>query len=120
MTTKTQEVHYCDYCNKHLFRKKAMQKHENICKFNPVNKPKCYGCIHFNIAEYENENNAKIRDVWECKSKNNIQLISIIAEKKGKFREQENTITMPHINAECEHYIQKPKYDCDHEVFPNF
>lgn len=120
MITKTQEVHYCDYCNKHLFRKKAMQKHENICKFNPINKPKCYWCKHFTVTDHALDWQHPSINVFECTAKGCIRLVSIIAEKQGRFKDEEDKMTMPHIDAECEHYIQKPKYDCDHEVFPNF
>lgn len=83
MTTKTQEVHYCDYCNKHLFRKKAMQKHEDRCYANPINQPKCYECQHFNVEMRDDNNGDLIRGTWVCKKKN-IELISIVALKKGK------------------------------------
>jgi hypothetical protein len=44
MKTETKPVYYCDYCNKHLFLKHAMIKHENLCGQNPKNWDACIDC----------------------------------------------------------------------------
>ena len=44
MKTEIKEVHTCDYCNKKLFRKWAMEKHEKLCVNNPNNFKVCFGC----------------------------------------------------------------------------
>lgn len=45
-TVANTTVYHCDYCRKKLLRKHAMVRHELNCYSNPINKPKCSGCIH--------------------------------------------------------------------------
>ncbi len=51
MTTKTMEVHKCDFCKKNYLSKSACGKHENICGRNPINKHLCFGCKHLILEE---------------------------------------------------------------------
>ena len=37
-------VHYCDHCNKKLFREHAMKSHELKCSKNPLNIRACFDC----------------------------------------------------------------------------
>lgn len=46
MECKTVKVYNCDYCNKKLFVKHAMVKHEMICNKNPENIKACHFCEH--------------------------------------------------------------------------
>lgn len=46
-------VFICDHCNKKLFVKSAMIKHENFCFKNPNNVSACSGCIHLEEVEKE-------------------------------------------------------------------
>ena len=39
-------VYQCEYCNKKLFRKHSMVRHEEFCSYNPKNKCACSGCDH--------------------------------------------------------------------------
>ncbi|MDP9954710.1 hypothetical protein J2X97_000347 [Epilithonimonas hungarica] len=38
-------VYQCEYCQKKLFLKHAMIKHEDLCFKNPKNNKPCYSCI---------------------------------------------------------------------------
>jgi len=45
MKTKTNvTVYQCEFCNKKLFRKSAMELHENKCTHRPLNIRACFNC----------------------------------------------------------------------------
>ena len=46
MKTNIREIYTCDYCNKHLFLRHAMENHEIKCVNNPLNFSACVGCIN--------------------------------------------------------------------------
>lgn len=39
-------VFICDFCDKKLFVKHAMESHEDLCYKNPKNINACMGCVH--------------------------------------------------------------------------
>lgn len=45
MKTKVKTVHQCDHCNRNMFVKSAMEKHEKWCPKNPANFTACSGCL---------------------------------------------------------------------------
>jgi len=53
-TLENKTVYKCDYCNKKLFVKHAMEKHEKYCGSNPDNDRVCSFCDHMerNTIEY--------------------------------------------------------------------
>lgn len=53
MKTKTKEVFYCEYCNKHGLSKSKMEYHEKVCWKNPLNYRPCFHCINLNKKETE-------------------------------------------------------------------
>ena len=46
MQEELKKVYKCDHCQKKMFRKKSMEKHEEFCSKNPKNIPDCFGCVH--------------------------------------------------------------------------
>ena len=44
MKESIKKVYQCDFCDKRLFRKDAMERHEVVCSHNPVNYDMCHGC----------------------------------------------------------------------------
>jgi hypothetical protein len=53
MKESIKTVFQCDFCDKRLFRKDAMERHELICSRNPVNNDACHGCTF--CEEYKKE-----------------------------------------------------------------
>lgn len=55
MKIQQETVFRCDFCNKHMFGKGAMSRHEKYCKNNPNNAHKCFEfCKHLEkTTEYE-------------------------------------------------------------------
>ncbi len=50
MRTKTVKRHYCDFCNKGMFRAKDMVRHELGCTKNPART--CYLCQNSTALKY--------------------------------------------------------------------
>lgn len=46
-------VYQCEFCDKKLFIKAAMIKHEKWCNSNPDNFRACVGCIHLEEIKIE-------------------------------------------------------------------
>lgn len=46
-------IYVCEFCEKKLFIKSAMDKHERYCSKNPENFKACSGCIHLKEEKYE-------------------------------------------------------------------
>lgn len=53
MKESIKTVFQCDFCDKRLFRKNAMENHESKCKSNPLNKDACHGCSFCQEIEVE-------------------------------------------------------------------
>lgn len=53
MKTENKEVHSCDYCNKKLFIKGAMKRHEENCIRNPKNQTQCHDCDFCKVVKKE-------------------------------------------------------------------
>lgn len=92
MRTTTKTVYLCDFCQKKLFIKQAMERHENICPHNPINEHPCYLCKHFEIEEgYNKEHRIEGGEYlgeygaytkWKC-SKKGIYLHTRRAKQRG-------------------------------------
>ena len=68
-------VYKCDFCDKKLFRKYAMLKHEDLCNSNPKNFKACMDCkylekiqidAHWVVGNPEYVENSKQVDVFRC------------------------------------------------------
>jgi len=46
MKTKQVTRYICEHCDKKMYLKWAMERHESICPKNPVNARKCMKCEH--------------------------------------------------------------------------
>lgn len=53
MKTEIKEVHNCDFCNKKLFVKGMMKRHEDNCTRNPKNWAKCHDCDFCKVVKKE-------------------------------------------------------------------
>lgn len=50
--TENVNVYKCDYCNRKMFVKPAMGKHESRCMSNPINKRPCLeGCLNLEVVK---------------------------------------------------------------------
>lgn len=93
----------CDHCRKIYERKSACEKHESLCKKNPVNIPLCFNCIYSRVQM----TNAYVRDtdrdtelkLFYCEAKQKIMYPStLIRKKKPKVwhnGEQVEMVDMP-------------------------
>jgi hypothetical protein len=61
MRTQQETIYRCEHCNRPMFGKGAMSRHEKYCKENPNNKHECFDfCKHLNkevhssVDNYEN------------------------------------------------------------------
>lgn len=54
MITKTQEIYRCEHCKKYYLSKYFAERHELMCKMNPVNFRPCFEC-KFLINKYQTE-----------------------------------------------------------------
>ena len=51
MKTNKEIIYRCDHCNKPMFGKGAMVRHEKFCKENPNNQHKCFEfCKHLEMT----------------------------------------------------------------------
>lgn len=112
MKVKDVTIFICDHCNKKLFRKHAMIKHEQLCIKNPDNTKACFGCVHLDIEEvervthrsYDGDEHFQKSGCFKCVKLKKL-MYSFKAEQRGlpelypdDFDGQEK---MPH---ECRHF----------------
>lgn len=79
MKTKQKDVHYCDFCNKKTFQKKAMERHEEECYANPANKRDCFTCVFLGKKE---TNYIKVVPRWSHNA-GNIEMYGSAEEQKA-------------------------------------
>ena len=46
MKVELKKIFRCDSCNKKMFMKHAMERHEQHCQSNSANVPACFSCRH--------------------------------------------------------------------------
>lgn len=107
MKSQTLEVHTCDFCNKKLFVKGAMTRHEDNCTSNPKNLAACHKCEFNKLVMKPILNDAnRWLDVnsYYC-SKLNQEMHPHKAVRKGLLRKYPetfaNSVLMP---TKCEHF----------------
>ena len=68
MKIQQETVYICEHCNRKMFGKGAMSRHEKYCKENPNNKHRCFEfCKHLKMEVFVNsddyENYEKLTDM---------------------------------------------------------
>lgn len=120
MKIQEKTVFSCDFCNRKMFVKGAMTRHENICTKNPKNWSACIDCKFCEEKEEEfyyysgnpMEDNETVRKSksFRCTHLNQA-MYPFAAEKKKlptRFPETfEGQIRMPN---KCEHYKSDIEY----------
>lgn len=110
MKESIKTVFQCDFCDKRLFIKIAMVKHEAACSRNPINRDACGGCAYCKEVEVKYEidtwdgGDVRTAKGFHC-NKLNIDLYPHKVIAKGilaKYPETfEDKQVMPN---ECEHW----------------
>jgi hypothetical protein len=106
MKTEQRTVFICEYCQKKMFGKGAMVRHEKYCKKNPNNQHKCFQwCKHLEMEKIRevDEMGMYNRTWFTCKAKQNQAMYSYKFEKNtSKPKDELNGLErMP---LECEHF----------------
>ena len=51
MKTTTEKVYHCEHCKKHMLSAASMSRHEKYCRYNPLNKHKCFDLCRFLVSK---------------------------------------------------------------------
>ena len=84
MKIQQETVFRCEFCNKPMFGKGAMVRHEKYCKMNPQNAHKCFEFCKYlqKTTEYEyDEYGNQIGGTEMLCTKRNVQMYSFKYEK---------------------------------------
>jgi hypothetical protein len=87
MKKTSETIFRCDFCNKPMFGKGAMSRHEKFCKSNPHNAHKCFEfCKHLKMTqEYEHDDYGNKTGGTEMLCiKRNVQMYSFKFEKNTR------------------------------------
>ena len=110
MKESIKTVFQCDFCDKRMFRKNAMENHELVCSRNPKNVDACLGCGFCQEIEKEiyvddySEDGYHVRAVrsFKCTKLDQLMYPNKAQKAYNKYPESfENEIMMPN---ECEHF----------------
>ena len=89
MKTTNATVYHCDYCGHKLFRRHAMERHEQWCSKNPAVTPACFsgsGCVHLIKKEVTFPSsfgaNERRSYCFHCKALDK-DMYTIAAERRG-------------------------------------
>lgn len=114
MKSKTVELHTCDFCNKKLFVKGAMARHEDNCTTNPKNWAACHECEFKKLVKKPVINCFDRRidvDSYYC-SKLKQEMHPHKAVRKGLLKKYPetfvNSVLMP---THCEHFKREEYSD---------
>jgi hypothetical protein len=113
-------VFTCDHCEKKLFRKHAMVKHESFCQSNPDNYDACLNCkfiqlgekvIHIESQDYYMTDYIKTVRTFHC-SKLDQPMYPFKAHKRGlPERFPEDFFGQIRMPSTCEHFdFTMPSY----------
>ena len=109
-------IYKCEHCNKKMFRKHAMVKHEKYCGCNPVNDRVCSTCdfmdrksIEYNYDGYDGEGMATAKGFYCSKLKK--YMYPPFIENKRCFTEYPEQFEdqLP-FKKECEFYTGNRTY----------
>lgn len=113
MKTKVRTVHQCDHCNRKMFVKSAMEKHEKWCSKNPANFTACSGCVflkettieytafyHNPYGETEVEKTAKS---FKCEKLDKVLYPRIVQRKRLNTKYPETFEGQEPMPVNCEH-----------------
>lgn len=88
MKQSEKTIYSCDFCNKKMFVKGAMLRHEEWCYKNPKNTPKCESCkfleeieVEYYFDTYHGESSRVVKG-FKC-AKRDIELYPLKAERLG-------------------------------------
>lgn len=131
MKKATRTVYECEHCGKLSYNAGAIHNHEERCKKNPANIPKCWECVAFDVGhfeplevhytkEYEEEHPLfgnktgniitenrimKVVD-YRCRKKG-CKLYSILTSKKKiADLEKNGVIKMPSLVDGCDDFVE--------------
>lgn len=114
MKSQTLEVHSCDFCNKKLFVKGMMKRHEDNCKRNPKNWAACHECEFKKLVKKPIINSFDRRidvDSYYC-SKLKKEIHPHKAVRKGLVKKYSetfaNSVLMP---TKCKDFIHEKQSD---------
>lgn len=105
MKTELKKVYYCEYCNKHNLSASSVSRHEKYCRFNPINKHKCFEFCKYLEMKQEYVIDEGHRTEFTC-TKLNKKLYSYKLEKKSTsyFRTDIKFDGMERMPLECKEY----------------
>lgn len=117
MKTTNETVYRCDFCNRHMFGKGAMSRHEKFCRKNPNNQHQCFKyCVHLQKTtnyEYYYDGIQIGGTTMLCKLKN-VYMYSYKFEKNTHkpIDALNGLVRMP---LECDLYKAEPGHDFNDE-----
>lgn len=116
MKTKDVTIFICEHCEKKMFAKGAMTKHEKWCNYNPANHRVCHDCkfleetiIEYSVDVCEDEYQGSIKrktTAFKCTHPEiNKMVYPFKAEKKLlPIRFPETFDGQIPMKSECEHF----------------
>lgn len=112
MKTKIKAVHQCDHCNKKLFVKPAMEKHERHCYKNPTNRVACEGCdflketkIEYAVDYYGQESMRTSRS-FVCAKLNKVLFPRVVERKELHLKYPETFEGQEPMPRDCHEFKQ--------------
>jgi len=115
-------LYRCEYCTKHRLTKKAAQRHELFCRYNPNNRHKCFGCEHLVVVQQaaavgtEGQLHHAGRQSFTC-ARFGIDMYTYVAERRDIVHKLGDVTRMP---IECREYEPEQYYDTTHPEEPCF
>ena len=115
-------LYCCDFCNKRLLRKHAMERHEKFCSSNPDNFRDCFNCK--NLIEDTKEVDlgycTKTVRCFSCKLLN-IELYPPKSERLNHVKKYPHDYEGQHpMPTNCEHQESLLEFDADLDIFNPF
>jgi len=108
--TNNVTVYKCEHCNKKMFRKHAMIRHEKLCRSNPDNYRICFECSNLTGVRYPVIVDTEFVDKelvmfkgFKC-TKLDCMLYTYKAEKMEIHKKYDNFKNQKPMLKECEYF----------------